>query len=44
MPGPLELPPISTAIPADVEQAAVDCGITRDQMATSYSIQVDGDQ
>jgi len=32
MPGALELPPISTAILADVEQAAVDCGVTRDQM------------
>src|SRR2546430_14437789 len=32
MPGPLELPPISTAILAEVEQAAVDCGVTRDQM------------
>src|SRR5437016_14537490 len=32
MPGPLELPPIRTAILADVEQAAIDCGVTRDQM------------
>src|SRR3954470_6749663 len=28
----LELPPISTSILADVEQAAVDLGVTRDQM------------
>src|SRR5205814_8157737 len=32
MPGARELPPISTAVLADVEQAAVDCGVTRDQM------------
>ena len=32
MPGPLELPPIRTAILADVEQGAIDCGVTRDQM------------
>ena len=28
----LDLPPISTSILADVEQAAVDLGVTRDQM------------
>jgi NAD(P)H-hydrate epimerase len=32
MPGPLELPRISTSVLAEVEQAAVDYGITRDQM------------
>ena len=32
MPGALELPPISTSILADVEQAAVSLGVTRDQM------------
>ncbi len=32
MPGALDLPPISTSILADVEQAAVDLGVTRDQM------------
>ena len=32
MPGALELPPISTSVLADVEQAAVSLGVTRDQM------------
>jgi len=32
MPGALELPPISTSILAEVEQAAVSLGVTRDQM------------
>jgi hydroxyethylthiazole kinase-like uncharacterized protein yjeF len=32
MPSALELPPISTGILADVEQAAVSLGVTRDQM------------
>jgi ADP-dependent NAD(P)H-hydrate dehydratase / NAD(P)H-hydrate epimerase len=32
MPTALELPPISTAILADVEQAAIELGVTRDQM------------
>jgi ADP-dependent NAD(P)H-hydrate dehydratase / NAD(P)H-hydrate epimerase len=32
VPGALDLPPIGTAILAEVEQAAVDYGVTRDQM------------
>src|SRR2546428_6140370 len=37
MPGPLDLPPISTEILASVEEAAVSYGVTRDQMTEAAS-------
>src|SRR5438445_654812 len=37
MPGPLDLPPISTGILASVEQASVSYGVTRDQMTEAAS-------